>query len=67
MQPLMTNGPIDTVMKDETQAQPKTLLDLDFPQAIDLDANFMNPAMGEGAEDAEMMDIDLDKPLLGFD
>lgn len=55
---------MDSVMKDEAQGN---LMDLGFPEAIDLDANFMNAAMAEGAEDAEMMGIDLDKPLLGFD
>jgi hypothetical protein len=43
----------------------KRLMGSDFPEAIDLDANFVNPSMAENA-DEEMLPIDLDKPLLFF-
>lgn len=46
---------------------PKSTIDQDFPVAIDLDANFFNSQLVEGGvEDEEMLDIDLDKPLLLF-
>lgn len=51
--------------EDTTEAVSKRLMGSDFPEAIDLDANFVNPSMAENA-DEEMLPIDLDKPLLFF-
>jgi hypothetical protein len=52
----------DAKMKDES-ANPQQLNN-DFPEAIDLDANFMMPSLVEAGEgDEEMLQIDYDKPL----